>query len=79
MNWQIPVLQINCVTSGDPILLWDGPGHGDNRKHAWVYYLKGAARASMALFTAVIAVKLGSSALIFIHISFYIITIYSFY
>ena len=59
-----PVIIASCFIfqvriSGDPLLLWDGPPHPDNRDFAWTYYLKGAARATMALFAAVICLKLG--------------------
>ena len=52
-------LFVASISAGDALLLWDGPSHSDHRTFAWVYYLKGAARGAMALFTAAITAKFG--------------------
>lgn len=43
---------------GDPILLYDGPLHGET-KHFWTSYIKGAARCQTVLFMASQAIERG--------------------
>ena len=49
--------QLLIKVSGDPLIIWDGPRASDRDLWAWTNWVKGAARATMAVFTAALSLE----------------------
>ena len=56
----VPLQQLHSFHGpGDPLVLWDGPHPADGQWWAWTHWVKGAARATMAVFTAALSIQCG--------------------